>query len=36
MQEMYEAKLDKEREKSKDLEIELTENKTLLLILQDQ
>lgn len=30
---MYEAKLEKERETNKDLEIELAENKTLLLIL---
>jgi len=33
MQEMYESKIDKERQNNKDLEIELAENKTLMLIL---
>jgi flagellin-like hook-associated protein FlgL len=33
MQEMYESKMEKERQNNKDLEIELAENKTLLLIL---
>lgn len=33
---MYESKVEKERQNNKELEIELAENKSVLLILQDQ